>query len=41
MALFDHLHDPCTRSMLNEYLYQTGAKDTEIYAKMTAKFEQR
>jgi hypothetical protein len=38
-VIFRHLYAPPRRSVFNEYMYQTGAKQLEIYAKLTQRFE--
>lgn len=39
--MFSYLNKSFRRSIFNEYMYQTGVKDTDIYAKILHKFEQR
>jgi hypothetical protein len=39
--MFSYLNKSFRRSIFNEYMYQTGVKDTDIYAKILYKFEQR
>ena len=39
VKLFPHLYVPLRRSTFNEYMYATGAKELEIYKRMTSNFE--